>query len=40
MSFGVSSAVLTLLMLPGYTDAIFTTAEILHVDGGAHADKW
>lgn len=22
------------------TDATFTTGEILHVDGGAHADKW
>ena len=22
------------------TDAMFTTGEILHVDGGAHAGKW
>ena len=22
------------------TDATFTTGEILHVDGGAHAGKW
>jgi NAD(P)-dependent dehydrogenase (short-subunit alcohol dehydrogenase family) len=23
-----------------FTDATFTTGEILHVDGGAHAGKW
>jgi hypothetical protein len=22
------------------TDAMFTSGEILHVDGGAHAGKW
>jgi enoyl-[acyl-carrier-protein] reductase (NADH) len=22
------------------TDATFTTGEIVHVDGGAHAGKW
>jgi hypothetical protein len=22
------------------TDATFTTGEILHIDGGAHAGKW